>query len=94
MPLVQEIHEAIFLGIKGLENIPPVEKLHLTREVRNECNSVETAMDFIRAYAVTIGLKVELGESLATAVNAGAENVVKVPKAEAEMVASGEKLPP
>ena len=47
-----------------------------------------------RSLCRTIGMKVELGESLATAINAGAENVVKVPKAEAEMVASGEEIVP
>ena len=77
-----------------MESLPTGEKSKLTTIVRNECKSVETAMAFIRAYAVTIGLKVELGESLATAINAGAENVVKVPKAEAEMVASGEEIVP
>ena len=94
MPLVQEIQKAIFLGIKGLENIPLVEKSQLTREARNECTSVETALRFIAAYAITIGMKVELGESLATAINAEVENVVKVPKAEAEVFASGEVIAP
>ena len=49
-----------------------------------------TAMAFISDYA---GRYYWL-EGAATAINAGAENVVKVPKAEAEVVASGEEFAP
>ena len=94
MPLIQKIQEAIFLRIAGLEGLSTGAKKTLTLNCRSECKSVETAMAFIRAFAITIGMKVELGESLATAINAGAENVVKVPKAEAEMGASGEVIVP